>query len=96
MAIRNNPIIKITGLEQVCFVSRDLNKAIEVMWNKFGIGPWNVFISNADSMTQMTYRGKPARFSYKVAKTVSRLGDGFEIEIAEPIEGDDIYRDFLN
>jgi methylmalonyl-CoA/ethylmalonyl-CoA epimerase len=91
----SKPAIKITELEQVCFVVRDLNKSMEAMWNNFGIGPWSVFISNASSMSDMTYRGKPAHFNYKVAKTKAKLGNGFEIEMAESIEGDNIYHDFL-
>ena len=70
------------------------------MWNSFGIGPWDVFIraSNsirqADSIKDMTYYGRPAQFSYEVAIMQSKPG-GLGMELIQPVEGDNIYSDFL-
>jgi len=75
-------------------VVRDLDKSIESISNVFGIGPWNVNIREANSLINMTYYGKPARFSFKVASTQNNL-DGIEIELIQPISGDNIYSDFL-
>jgi methylmalonyl-CoA/ethylmalonyl-CoA epimerase len=75
-------------------VVRDLAKTMESMQNTFGIGPWYVLAYDANSLKDMTYHGKPARFSFKVARTHGRLG-GMEIELIEPVEGDSIYSDFL-
>lgn len=94
MANSNYPVINITELEQVCIVVRDLTKSMEAMWKTFGIGPWDIYICDADSLNDMTYHGKPARFAFKVARTHNKLG-GVEIELIEPVEGDNIYRDFL-
>ncbi len=94
MANSSQPVISVTKLEQVCIVVRDLDKSMKFMWNTFGIGPWDINIRSADSMRDMTYRGKPACFSYKVAVTHNRLG-GMQIELIEPVEGDNIYSDFL-
>ena len=89
-----SPVINITKLEQVCMVVRDLDKSVESMRNTFGIGPWDFHMVDASSTRNMTYYGKPARFSFKVARTHNKLG-GIEIELIEPIEGDNIYSDFL-
>jgi len=75
-------------------VVRDVNKSVESFWNTFGIGPWNVFIIDPSILNEMTYRGKPARYSFKMARTQHKIG-GFEIELMEPLEGDSTYRDFL-
>ena len=87
-------IINVAELEQVCIVVSEIDKSVESMWNTFGIGPWNINVHNADSLNNMTYHGKPARFGFKVARTQSKLG-GLEIELIEPVEGDNIYNDFL-
>ena len=94
MAKSSQPVINVTELEHVCMVVHDLDKSVESMWNTFGIGPWNIYIRDADSMSNMTYHGKPARFGFKVARMHNKLG-GIDIELVEPVEGDNIYRDFL-
>ena len=94
------PVLKVSDLSQVGIVVRDLDKSIESLWNNFGIGPWNIFsrdfnsTSEIDSLSDMTYYGKPARFSYRAAVTQEKLG-GLEIELIQPVEGDSIHRDFL-
>jgi len=94
MANSTQPVINITELEQVCIVVRCVDKSVESMWNTFGIGPWNIKTYGPDYLSDMTYHGKPARFRFKAARTHNKLG-GFEIELIEPLEGDNIYRDFL-
>jgi methylmalonyl-CoA/ethylmalonyl-CoA epimerase len=85
------PIFK-GSFEQVCFVVNDVDKGMEKMWENFGIGPWNVAIIPADSITEVKYRGKPGRFGFKVG--LIQVG-GFEIELIESIEGQNVYVDFL-
>jgi methylmalonyl-CoA/ethylmalonyl-CoA epimerase len=87
-------VIKITELEQVCIVVHDVDKTAQAMWNTFGIGPWNVLTKHSSDMSEMTYHGKPARFSFKGALTQNKLG-GIGLALIAPLEGDNIYRDFL-
>jgi methylmalonyl-CoA/ethylmalonyl-CoA epimerase len=100
MADSGKPAIRITDLSQVCIVVRDLDKTMESLWNTFGIGPWDIYIRDfrstrdGDSISNMTYYGKPARFSYKMASTHNKLG-GTAIELIQPVEGDSIHSDFL-
>jgi len=75
-------------------VVRDVNRSVESFWNTFGIGPWNISIIDSTILDEMTYHGKPAKFSFKMARTQNKIG-GFEIELMEPLEGDSTYRDFL-
>ena len=88
------PVINITKLEQVCIVVHDITKSMKAMWDTFGIGPWDIYTRDSDSLTDTTYHGKPAEFKFKVARNHRKLG-GIEIELIEPVEGDNIYRDFL-
>ena len=96
MANSSHKLINIDMLkiDQVCIVVRDLDKSMESMWNTFGIGPWNIHTRDSKVLTDATYHGKPARFVFKVARTQNKLG-GAEIELIEPVEGDNIYSDFL-
>ena len=100
MTHSNQPVIKITYLDQVCMVVNDLEKSMASLWETFGIGPWDVYVrdpesaSDGESIRDMTYYGKPARFGYKMASTHDKLG-GMYIELIQPVSGDNIYRDFL-
>jgi len=88
------PVIHLTGLEQVCMAVHDLQSTMESLWYTFGIGPWNIYTMDADSLRDTMYYGKPARFGFKVARTKNKVG-GMEIELIEPLEGNTIYHDFL-
>ena len=90
----SNPLIRITELEQVGFVVRDVVQSAVLLWNTFGIGPWHVNDMDAETMDETTYYGKPAQFSFRIAHTPQKVG-AFEIELIQPLEGDTIYRDFL-
>jgi methylmalonyl-CoA/ethylmalonyl-CoA epimerase len=64
------------------------------MGTTFGISEWIFRTFQPDGMRNMTYHGRPARFSFRVARTQHKLG-GVEIELIEPIDGDNIFRDHL-
>ena len=93
-------IIKIHELYQVCMVVHDMDKSMALLWDTFGIGPWDIYIRDCHSkldtelIQDMTYYGKPAQFSFKVALTHDNPGS-LQIEIIQPVGGDNIYRDFL-
>ena len=96
----DNLAAKITDLNQICIIVHDIEKNMALLWNTFGIGPWDIYIRDfkskidRESIREMTYHGKPAQFSYKMAITHNKIG-GFSIELIEPVAGDNIYRDFL-
>ena len=64
------------------------------MKNTFAIGLWDIRIFDADSLTNMTYHGKPARFGFKLARPHNKLGS-INIELIQPLEGENVYSDFL-
>jgi methylmalonyl-CoA/ethylmalonyl-CoA epimerase len=89
------PAIKITELEQIGYVVRDCEKSAQSMWENFGIGPWRIVNIPIEFTTEQTYRGKPGRFGFRAAMTITKVG-GIEFELIEPTEGKSIYRDFLD
>jgi methylmalonyl-CoA/ethylmalonyl-CoA epimerase len=90
----NQPIINVTEMDQIGFVVRDCVKSAESLWKFFGIGPWNIVTIPAGFLEHMTYHGKSARFGFKAANTLNKMG-GIEIELLEPLDGESVYRDFL-
>jgi hypothetical protein len=57
-----------------------------------GIDSWHVF-EITPAANRFTYHGKPVEHSFKAAFTM--LGK-MMVELLEPLEGEGIYRDFLN
>jgi len=94
MTESGKPVIDITDLDQLGFVVRSVEKSTEALWNTFGIGPWMFREFPVESMEEMIYHGKPARFSLRAARSQKKL-NGVEFELIEPLEGDSIYSDFL-
>ena len=90
-----SPLIKVDALQQVGYVVRDADKVMKNMWETFGIGPWDVYVTTEDLMSKTTYYGKPAKFSFKAA--MCQLSpNGMQIELIEPLSGDNIYQDHIN
>ncbi len=84
--------VKVAGINQVCLVVKDVQKTVEAYWNILGIGPWDVYSWEAPLLYDYKYHGKPAQARAKLALT--QVGE-VQFELAEHIEGDSIYGDFL-
>ena len=82
---------QIRGIHQVGFVVRDIDKAMESYW-RAGIGPWQVFTYGAPLVKDITYRGKPGNWSFRIA--LANL-NGFSVELIQPLSGESVYSDFL-
>ena len=86
------PPIKISELFQVGIVVHDLEKSMKDYESLLGINSWKVLEINDDSL-KFTYHGKPVKHSFRAAMTM--LGS-FMVELLQPVEGESVYRDFLN
>jgi hypothetical protein len=87
------PIFEATAFEQVGIVVADIDKSVETYWKTFGIGPWSNKTVTADMFTKAFYHGKPGKLNFKIAR--ARKAGGLEIELLQPVKGENIYRDFL-
>ena len=92
MAEPNQAQIKISELYQVGIVVHDLEKSMERYEKAFGIGPWDVINVDSSMFSEMTYHGKPVQHRFRAALTM--VGP-MQLELIEPINGDNIYSDFL-
>ena len=82
----------IRGVLQLCVVTRDYRRAVDDFL-RLGIGPWRVYTFGPDSVTDMTYRGKPSAHVMKAALATT---GAMEWEIIQPLQGPTIYDDFLD
>ena len=48
-------------------ITRDLDGAMKRHWEEFGIGPWDIYDFNPNSVSDFIYRGKPANHSCLIA-----------------------------
>lgn len=86
-------IIQFDKLSQVALVVNDVRASVRNYWEQLGVGSWKIWDLGPQSMTEMTLRGKPARYSFRVA--VTYVGD-VEFELVQPMEGESIFKEFLN
>jgi methylmalonyl-CoA/ethylmalonyl-CoA epimerase len=87
------PLVDNVELDQIGIVVHDLHSVTRELTRLFGIGPFRIFewpIEGVDP--QATYHGQPGKFRLLLAfVTVGKI----QIEIVQPLEGQNIYSDFL-
>jgi len=84
--------VKVTRINQVCLMVKDIQKTMENYWNILGIGPWDLYDMHAPMTSELTYHGKPGQFKMKVA--LAMVGPT-QLELIEPVSGESMYSDFL-
>lgn len=85
--------VKVKGINQICIDVWDAQKVTENYWNILGIGPWEIYEWTAPLVYDRKYHGKLTWGRERVA--VTDVG-GVQLELCQPVEGESIYRDFLN
>jgi methylmalonyl-CoA/ethylmalonyl-CoA epimerase len=86
------PILQ-NGVAQIGMLVEDLDATVEKYWKVFGIGPWHFYTYKKPMVKVMSYYGKPANYSMRLA--LSYFGP-MRIELIEPGEGESVYHDFVN
>jgi len=82
---------QITAVNQVGFVVADLDAAMAAYW-RVGVGPWRVYTYGAPLVKDITYRGRPGNWRFRIA--LASVGD-FSLELIQPVSGESIYSEFL-
>jgi methylmalonyl-CoA/ethylmalonyl-CoA epimerase len=85
--------VKIKAINQTSFVVNDVQKVAEGYWNKFGIGPWDIFSVEPSMVSSATYRGKSARYGYKYG--ICKCGSG-ELKLIQPTNGESIFSSHID
>jgi hypothetical protein len=82
---------QVTAVNQVGFVVKDIDKAMEAYW-RVGVGPWRIYTYGAPLVKNITYRGRPGNWRFRIA--LANVG-GFSLELIQPLSGESIYSEFL-
>lgn len=89
----SSSLISDVELDQIGVVVNDLQAFTQELTRLFGIGPFRIFewpIEGIDP--QATYHGEPGNYRLLLAfTTVGKI----QLEIVQPLEGQNIYSDFL-
>lgn len=85
------PFLK-DGFAQTAFVVRDLDRTVEDYWRTFGVGPWHFYTYGPELLSHQSYRGRPSRFSIRIALTW--FGPS-RVELIEVLDGESVYADFI-
>ena len=81
-----------TDVLQVSVVVRDLEAAMRTYVDEYGIGPWDVYEFNPDTVRGMHERGEPVDSSWRLA--LAQVGR-VQWELVEPLDQRSTYARFL-
>src|SRR3990172_10700136 len=81
-----------TGVLQVCVAVRDLDEAMRTYWDEYGIGPWEVYELNPETVQDMIRDDEASEHAMRLAVTM--IGN-VQWELVEPLDDRSIYADFL-
>lgn len=89
--------VKIAGMKRIGIAVKNAVRTAENYWNILGIGPWEIREEHSCGLLDRVYHGEPAwgREIVATASVLSAEGD-MELELCQPLEGDSIYRDWID
>jgi methylmalonyl-CoA/ethylmalonyl-CoA epimerase len=71
------------GINHICVVTRDVDRAVRVWFEKYGVGPWRVFTFDTDSI-DATVDGAPTQFAMRVG--LCHFDPTTRLEIIQPLD----------
>jgi methylmalonyl-CoA/ethylmalonyl-CoA epimerase len=77
---------------QIALVVRDLEETMRTYVDEYGIGPWDIYEFNPDTVRDMREDGQPVERTWRLA--LSQVGR-VQWELIEPLDEDSIYAKFL-
>jgi methylmalonyl-CoA/ethylmalonyl-CoA epimerase len=87
----DKPLFK--AVRQVGIAVKDIRETAKVYYDKYRLGPWEMYKYYVPKVTQIHYHEKPTDMKFTTAATM--MGD-IELELMEPEEGENIYTDHIN
>ena len=78
---------------QISLVVRDLEATMRTYVHEYGIGPWDVYEFNSDTVRDMQEDGQPVERAWRLA--LSQVGS-VQLELIQPLDEHSIYARFLS
>jgi catechol 2,3-dioxygenase-like lactoylglutathione lyase family enzyme len=72
-----------TGINHICVATNDIERAVRLWWQKYGVGPWALYSYDASNMSAIV-DGRPTDFRMRVA--LCGLSATFRIELIQPLD----------
>ena len=84
---------ELRGIAQLGIVTADIDRAVRVWEEKYGVGPWLVGDADLARTSATTLNGRPASFSARIA--IAWIGP-MMVELIEPATGESVWADSLH
>ena len=81
-----------TETMQVSLVVRDLDAAMRTYVHEYGIGPWEIYEFNPETVSELVKDGEPAECAWRLAVT---MVGSVQWELIEPLDDRSMYAEFL-
>ena len=80
-------------LFQIGIIVPDLRKALDLYSRAFGLGPWIGFHFTPENVKDLTYRGRPANYTFELALTVDASP---QVELIQVHGQDSLYQEWID
>ena len=81
-----------TETMQIALVVRDLDATMRTYVHEYGIGPWEIYEFNPDTVSEMAKDGEPAEYALRLALT---MVGSVQWELIQPLDDKSMYAEFL-
>jgi methylmalonyl-CoA/ethylmalonyl-CoA epimerase len=81
-----------TETKQIALVVRDLDATMRTYVHEYGIGPWEIYEFNPQTVRDMKKDGAPSEYAWRLA--VAMVGS-VQWELIQPLDDKSIYAEFL-
>jgi methylmalonyl-CoA/ethylmalonyl-CoA epimerase len=81
-----------TETMQISIVVRDLEKTLRTYVEEYGIGPWEIYDFNPDTVSEMTTGDPSGEYRFRIAVT---MVGSVQWELVQPLENKGVFADFL-
>ena len=86
---------KTRRIQQIAWLSRDLEKSMQQWIDVLTIGPWRVFRFTDKTVKNLKVGGKLVEEPFEFRIAITHVGD-MEIELIQPVRGPMIYQEYLD
>jgi methylmalonyl-CoA/ethylmalonyl-CoA epimerase len=75
--------VHFTGVNHICVATHDIERAVRVWSDRYGVGPWQLWTKDASNMTAAV-DGRPCEFAMRVA--LCNLSPTSRLELIQPLD----------
>lgn len=77
---------------QISIVVRDLERTLRTYVEEYGIGPWEIYDFNPDTVSEMVVADRPGTYRFRIAVT---MVGSVQWELVQPLDDEGVFADFL-